>query len=176
MRSCLAPVLPACRSAASPSAAGATTGTTLSAGLLATALSLAALAWRGRADAGGAAAPLNAVSHVLWGDEALRHDDATARHTLVGGVVHALSALFWARLYAWVRRQRSEPTVTSTATDAAVLTLVAAVVDLKLVPRRLTPGFERRLTPASLVAVYGAVGVGLALGGWLASRRTGRGA
>jgi len=147
------------------------TPTTLSSGLAATALSLAALAWRGRADAGSAAAPLNAVSHMLWGDESLRRDDATARHTAVGGVLHAASALFWARVYDWVRAQRAAPTATSAVADAAVLTLVAAVVDLKLVPRRLTPGFERRLTPGSLTAVYAAIGAGLAAGGWLASRR-----
>lgn len=147
------------------------TPTTLSSGLAATLLSLAALAWRGRTDTGSPAAPLNAVSHIVWGDESLRRDEATGRHTLVGGVLHAASALFWARIYDWMRAQRAVPTPSSALVDAAALTLAAAVVDLKLVPRRVTPGFERRLTPASLTAVYVAVGAGLAIGGWLASRR-----
>ncbi len=158
--------------AASPG--GADSRTALASGALAAALSLAVLAWRGHADTGSAAAPVNAVSHWLWGDESLRRDDVTAAHTLLGGTVHAGSALFWSGLYAWVRRQRSRPTATGAAADAAVITLVAAVVDLKLVPRRLTPGFERRLTAPSLVSVYAALAVGLALGDWLlASRRRG---
>ena len=138
---------------------------------LAAALSLAVLAWRGRVDTGSAAAPVNAVSHILWGDESLRRDDATAAHTLLGGTVHAASALFWAGLYGWVRRQRSRPSSPGAAADAAVLTLIAAVVDLKLVPRRLTPGFERRLSAASLVSVYAALGAGLALGDRLLAAR-----
>jgi hypothetical protein len=152
--------------------AGRSAHSTLVPGLLSAAASLAVLAWRGRADTGSAAAPLNAVSHVLWGDEALRRDDATAEHTLLGATVHAASALFWAGLYAWVHEQRSEPTLANAATDAAALTLLAAVVDFKVVPKRLTPGFERRLTTTSLASVYAALGMGLALGGWwVASRR-----
>lgn len=145
---------------------------TIAPGLLSAALSLAMLAWRGRADTGSASAPLNAVSHVLWGDEALRRDDTTAAHTLVGGTVHAVSALFWAALYAWGHKRRGTPTLANALVDAAAVTALSAVVDFKAVPKRLTPGFERRLSVPSLTGVYAALGIGLALGGWWASRRS----
>lgn len=158
-------------SAAAPTRTGA--GATLAPGLLSAALSLAVLAWRGRADTGSASAPLNAVSHMLWGDEALRTDATTPEHTLVGGTVHALSALFWAALYAWGHRRRGRPTLANALVDAAAVSALAAVVDFKVVPKRLTPGFERRLSTPSLASVYVALGLGLALGGWWASRESG---
>ncbi|ESJ25561.1 hypothetical protein B551_0203050, partial [Cupriavidus sp. HPC(L)] len=39
----------------------------------------------------------------------------------------------------------------------------ACVVDLRLTPKRLTPGFERRLSPWSLALVYVAFGLALPL-------------
>jgi len=55
---------------------------------------------------------------------------------------------------------------------AFVLFLVAAVTDFKLVPPRLTPGFEHRLSRGSGTVTYLAFGVGLALSGlWLEARR-----
>jgi hypothetical protein len=44
----------------------------------------------------------------------------------------------------------------------AVATLAAAV-DYTITPKRLTPGFEKRLPIPSLAVVYAAFGVGLAL-------------
>ena len=158
-------------SALAPSRASAGVAkSALAPGLLSAALSLAALAWRGRADTGSASAPLNAVSHVLWGDEALRRDDTTAAHTLVGGSVHAVSALFWAVLYAWGHKRRARPTLANALVDAAAVTALSAVVDFKAVPKRLTPGFERRLSVPSLTSVYAALGIGLAIGGWWMAR------
>jgi hypothetical protein len=54
--------------------------------------------------------------------------------------------------------------------DAAVVTAVAALTDLRLVPPRLSPGFENRLRPTSVTAVYVAFGTGLALAGMAALR------
>jgi hypothetical protein len=51
---------------------------------------------------------------------------------------------------------------TALATGAAVATL-AATVDYTITPKRLTPGFEARLPVPSLVAVYAAFAIGLAL-------------
>jgi len=58
--------------------------TILSSGALAGLLSMAALALRGRAEAGSAAAPLNAVSHWLFEERALHLDRADLRHTALG--------------------------------------------------------------------------------------------
>ena len=40
---------------------------------------------------------------------------------------------------------------------------LAAVVDYTITPRRLTPGFEKRLPASALVMVYAAFALGLAL-------------
>ncbi len=138
----------------------------LTAGTLASVLSGLVLAWRGRGDTGSAVAAVNAPSHWIWGHEALRRNDATARHTLLGALVHQASSLFWAFFYDTLQRLRRRPTPASALVDAAAITTLAAVVDLKVVPERLTPGFERRLSNRSLWWVYLSFGVGLAVGGW----------
>ena len=140
-------------------------------GLLAGALSALVLAWRGRADTGSAAAPVNAVSHMIWPKEALQQDEPSLRHTATGGALHLASALVWSALYSWVRGRRLRPTAVDAVTDAAALTAVAALVELKLVPQRLTQGFEQRLRRPSLALAYVGFAAGLALGGLLQLRR-----
>jgi hypothetical protein len=56
---------------------------------------------------------------------------------------------------------------------AAAVTAVAALTDLKLVPSRLTPGFERRLRSRSVFLVYLAFGAGLALAAAATLRKDG---
>lgn len=123
-----------------------------------------ALMWRGRHDAGSATAPLNAVSHIAYGDEAFEVDRPTLRHTLPGVLLHAASGVFWALLFEGLRGHHARRGLGATAADAVAATAVAAVVDLAIVPRRLTPGFERRLSARSLALVYGALAAGLLLG------------
>lgn len=138
---------------------------TLAAGGAAGLLSAAALAWRGRRDAHSAVAPLNATSHIVWGEEALHADRPTLRHTLTGSLLHAGSALMWGllfdRLLHRLRPPRQAPAVVRSAVEA---TAAAAVVDLLLLPRRLTPGFERRLSGRSLALVYAALAAGMVAG------------
>jgi len=142
-----------------------TAGRLLLSDLLSSGLSAAMLMWRGRTDAGSAAAPINAVSHWLWPRAALRQDGFSPRYTLTGAVVHAGAAALWCGLYEAVRARRAEPTVMNAVCDAAAVSAVAAVVDLKCVPERLTPGFEKRVSNRSLFMVYAAFAAGLALVG-----------
>jgi hypothetical protein len=139
-------------------------------GTLAGVLSAIALVWRGRRETASGAAPINSVSHWLWPGEAFRRQDVTLKHTAVGAAVHYASSLFWAALYAWMRERRLKPTPLNAVTDATAVTALAATVDLRLVPERLTPGFEKRLSKPSLGLVYLCFGAGLALGGLLALR------
>lgn len=119
------------------------------------------------------AAGTNATSQWLWGREARRRDGWSLRHTLAGYVIHHASSLFWAAGFEWLRRGRRAPL--RVASLAAATTLVAYVVDYKIVPSRLQPGFDRRLRPYDLIPVYAAFGLGLALP-WLLSRHgNGRG-
>lgn len=141
-------------------------------GTLAGLLSSLVLAWRGRLDIGSAPAPLNAPSHWVYGPRALRRNEASLRYTGVGMAVHYASSLFWAVLYRRLRAAQPRSGPTGAVADAALVTTLAAAVDLKVVPERLTPGFERRLPPRSLWMVYASFGVGLVLGGLLQQRRT----
>lgn len=137
-------------------------------------LSSAVLAWRGRVETGSPWTGFNAVSHVVHGDRALLVQRLTVSHTVLGAAVHGASAALWAGLFGWVAsRRRRPPTVPEVLVDAAAVTAVAAVVDLKLVPERLSPGFERRLSRPGLALTYGALAVGLAAGGlaWRAAAR-----
>jgi hypothetical protein len=148
------------------------TQSVLSAGLAASLLSSLGLALRGRAEAGSAAAPFNAISHWLYGSRALRLDTADARHTALGAAVHVGSSVFWAVLYDHLFcRREPPPRPVTLAAGAAGVTALAAVTDFALVPERLTPGFEHRLSNRSLVLTYALFGAGLALGALAARRR-----
>lgn len=139
--------------------------------VLASVLSGAVLVWRSRVDTGHAPAAINAVSHWLWGDEALRCNEVTARETAIGAVVHAGSSMLWAGLFEWLQSRRMPTRPVVSVSNAAAVTAIAATVDLKLVPHRLTPGFQERLSDRSLVLTYAAFAAGLAIAGALTRRR-----
>lgn len=128
---------------------------------LASALALLA---GGVRDCRSAIAPVNAVSHWIWGDKALRQSDASVRYSVAGYAIHHLASIFWALSYERLAcRQRDNPTKTQAVASAATIAAVACVVDMRCTPQRLTPGFERRLNNESLLIVYTAFGIGLAL-------------
>ncbi|MBK9134609.1 MAG: hypothetical protein IPM15_09835 [Betaproteobacteria bacterium] len=145
---------------------------TVSSGLLAALLSGAALAWRGQRETGSAAAPVNAIAHWFWPRTAFKEDGVTMRYSGTGLTTHVLSSLFWSGIYTLARRARRRPTPANAVADAAAITAVAAAVDLVVVPKRLSPGFEERLSPRGLTWVYVAFGTGLAVAGWVAARRS----
>lgn len=144
---------------------------TLVPGLLASLLSTLVLLWRGHREAASALSPINAVSHWIWPRSAFQHADASARYTGTGLALHTGSALFWAAIYSALQMARPRRDAASAIGDAAVVSAVAAAVDLKFVPERLTPGFERKLSTGSLALVYGSFGLGLAIGGLLLRER-----
>lgn len=133
-------------------------------GSRASATSTAALALAGCRDCSSAFAPVNAISHWIWRERAIRRDDASLRYTAAGYAIHHIASVFWSCAFEGLGRlsgrQRSDNEV---LLDAAAVTALAAVVDLRCTPQRLTPGFERRLEPVPLAAVYVAFGIGLAL-------------
>lgn len=136
-------------------------------GALGAGLSTLVLLWRGRVEGPSAAAMLNASSQWLHGREALHHPEPDAAHTLTGSVVHHGAALLWGLVFEAVQQARHRPPdARSLARDAAAVTAAAALVDLRLVPRRLGPGFDHHLSRRSLALVYAGFGLGLALGGW----------
>lgn len=141
-------------------------------GSVASVVSAAALVLAGRREPQRPAAPVNAISHWIWGDRALREDEPDLRHTATGYCIHHAASLFWATLHAlvWGRRAVAQGPLPALA-GAAVATAVASVVDLRLTPHRLTPGFEHRLSRPALAGVYASFALGLAVGSLLAGRR-----
>jgi hypothetical protein len=138
------------------------------AGSLASLLSSAVLMVMGWRETGSAAAPANATSQWIWGDEALEQQQFDLPHTATGYLIHHGAAIGWALGYAALTRNRPEMrTPAGIAAGALATTAVAYVVDFKMTPSRLTPGFEKRLSQNALYAGYGALALGLAAGAWL---------
>lgn len=140
---------------------------------------VAALA--GKRETASYAAPVNATSHILWGDEAARHDSASLKYTASGFLLNHMAAVMWAAVYEkWVapavsRWSATRPALAPLAATAGGLAVAAGayVTDYYLVPRRFTPGYEKRLSGQSLACIYGALALGLAATTLLTDRRKG---
>jgi hypothetical protein len=140
-------------------------------GAIAGVLSAAVVAIAGRRDSGSAIAPINSVSHWLWGDEAARSESINVRHTGVGALTHVLSAMFWGTLHAKLRPQVPRDSIVPAAVAGGIATsAVAAVVDYGLIPKRLTPGWEKRVSTPSMAAAFIAIAAGIAAGTILSNR------
>jgi hypothetical protein len=137
----------------------------------AAAATTAAVAVCGRTEDGNPVAPLNAISHILWGDEAAEHEDADVEHTVAGVALNTAAITGWAGVYelAFGRSARRGNLAAALAGGAAVSAL-AYVVDYYVVPKRFTPGFEQRLSPASMLAVYATLAMSLPIAGLMESR------
>jgi hypothetical protein len=128
----------------------------------------------GKRETGSYAAPLNATSHVVWGNsEAAAQDGASAKYTLTGFLINHASTIFWAGIYEQLfgRKQGVQASSLKPFIGAAVVTAGAYVTDYYLVPKRLTPGYELRLSNRSLATIYGALAVGLIAGYLLNEKR-----
>lgn len=134
-------------------------------GSMASLLSTAVLAAAGARQAGSAVAPINAASHWLWGDESLHAQRASLRHTLTGYLTQHAASVFWATLYSRVYGHRPEAKRLPQAVAGGIATsVVAAVIDYGVVPKRLTPGYEHRVSTGAMVAIFAALAAGFALG------------
>lgn len=134
-------------------------------GGLASIASTVALAVAGRRENKRTAAPVNAISHWIWGNPALAKNAMTWRYTAAGYLVHHAASLFWATLHArvWANAQQ-ERTPAANAISSTATAAVACLVDFRLTPHRLTPGFQHRLSRPAIALVYGCFALGLALG------------
>ncbi|MBB5503150.1 hypothetical protein [Paraburkholderia sp. MM5384-R2] len=134
-------------------------------GLLAGCVSAATAAAASTDASGSPLAPINAVTHCLWPQRALRERGFSIRHTVAGFAIHQAAAIFWAMMFEQLvdRMAGPDPSRRPGATAVAAATTVASayVVDYKVVPNRLTPGFEAHLSRRSLGNVYVALGAGL---------------
>jgi len=127
----------------------------------------AALCLLSSKDTGHSAAALNATSHIVWGDKAAKYDDWDVRHTVVGALLNAGAMGFWSAVHTLLPAPRS---VFGAARNASLVTALAYLTDYHLVPHRLTPGFEQRLSRKSLFGSYAVLAASLAVSA-LATRR-----
>ncbi|WP_019140500.1 hypothetical protein [Noviherbaspirillum massiliense] len=146
-------------------------------GTVAAATTSLAAALAGKRETGSYVAPLNATSHIIWGDQEARQNDTSFKYTLTGVLLNYGAGIFWAAFYErWfgrgghpdAQRSLSRPLI-----GAAVVTAGAYLTDYYLVPKRFTPGYELRLSGKSLLAIYGALALGLAMRDMRADIRAG---
>lgn len=143
----------------------------LATGSLAGAAATATVALCGVRETGSGVAPINATTHVLWGDEAGGADAVDIKHTLPGVLINVGAGVFWALVHELVlARMPRRDRATAAASGAAVAGL-AYVVDYHLLPRRLTPGWELRLSRRSVALGFVALGLSLCAAALVGSRR-----
>jgi hypothetical protein len=113
-------------------------------------------------------APINAISHVLWGEEASRAARPDFRHTVPAVAINEGASVFWAALYERAFGRLAENGQIGRALlGGAGVAALAYAVDYHLVPKRLTPGWEYHLGGRSLAAVYAALALSLPVRGLL---------
>ena len=127
--------------------------------------STSALVACGGLETGRPLAPVNAISHWYWGEPAAHRATPSLRHTLMGYVTHHGASLFWATIYERLFGHRRRAQIGARElSEAAAISALACFVDYQLTPRRLTPGYEKRLSRKSLLIVYTMFALGLAVG------------
>jgi hypothetical protein len=114
-----------------------------------------------------ALAPHNGPAQWIYGTQAAHRREVSCSHTLVGYAIHHLSSVWWAYVQRRLFPARHARSVAAHLGQGAITAVMANIVDYKVVPKRLQPGFEKHISRTSLVAVYAAFGVGLALGSYL---------
>ena len=141
---------------------------TLFTSALTTAATTAALFALSKKDTQHPAAALNATSHILWGEDAAKYDDWDVRHTLAGALLNAGAMGAWSVVQGLFPAPRS---LFGAARNGAAVTALAYFTDYHVVPQRLTPGFEHRLSRKSLLASYVVLAASLTLSGYVLRRR-----
>lgn len=138
---------------------------------IATAVTSAAALLLSKLQTGRAAAGLNATSHIIWGDSAGRVDAPDFKHTAVGAVLNAGAMASWAAVHELLPRARWP---VAAIAKGALVSALAYVTDYYVVPKRLTPGFEKRFTAGAMLVMYSALAAALAAGESAATRRAER--
>jgi hypothetical protein len=140
-------------------------------GSLAGVATIATIALCGRRETRSAAAPINATSHILWGDAAGRTNAVDLEHTLPGVLINTAAGMFWALVHELVLARLARRDRAAAATSGAVVAALAYVVDYHLIPRRLSPGWELRLSRRSVALGFIALGASLSIAQLVRARR-----
>ena len=134
--------------------------------------SLLALIGCSRRETGSGLAAVNAISHWAFGDDDARRDGFSWKHTITGALTQQAASVFWALVFErLLASRRRSPAIARLAGEAAAMSAVAMTVDYTITPRRLTPGYELRISKSSMLAVYVAFAAGLVAGSLLLPER-----
>jgi hypothetical protein len=140
-------------------------------GAIAAGATSAYVAAAGARDTGSAIAPINATSHIAWGETAGDVETFDARHTVLGAALNLGACVFWASFYERLFGRAADRGRVGTALLGSGLVAAAAyVTDYHVVPKRLTPGWESRISQPSLFAAYAVLALSLPLRGLLRRR------
>lgn len=127
---------------------------------IATAATSAALMLASKRETGSPWAAFNSICHMVDGDEPEFPQAFAPRETLLGAGLNASAIGSWAVLYEWLFGGVPLP---SSAVWAAFATAGIWLVDYRLVPKRFTPGFEKRLSKNAIALAYIALAASFAL-------------
>ena len=128
-------------------------------GLAGVAATTAAIAAFGQTQAQSPWSPFNAIAHLLFGEKATDVSGFAPKETLSGLGLNAGMVGTWSVLYE--RLAGEVPFPASLGAGAAAAGLIW-LLDYKVFPERLRPGFEKRTSPEAVAATY--VLLALALG------------
>jgi hypothetical protein len=137
---------------------------TLHTGFLAGLTTTVAAATCGAMEGQTPVAPLNAVSHILYGDRAALEEGASAQFTLPGMALNAAAVGSWAAVYEAAFGETADKDPFFGLVGGVAVSALAYITDYYVVPRRLTPGFELRLSNKSLFGIYASLALSLGLG------------
>jgi hypothetical protein len=140
-------------------------------GSIAGLVTTAAVALAGVRHAGSAVAPINATSHVLYGDDAGTADTVDLKHTLPGLLINTGAGVFWALVHELLLARLPRRDRTAAAASGAAVAGLAYAVDYHLIPRRLSPGWELKLPRGSVAIGFVALGLSLSVAALLRARR-----
>ena len=111
-------------------------------------------------DTGNGWNAVNAICHMVDGDDVSTPSGFRPRESLLGLVLNATAMTAWGVLYEGalaVTRSKSNPATAAGASAAAY------VIDYHIVPDRLKPGIEKEMAPSGLFMAYTAFALTLAL-------------
>jgi hypothetical protein len=94
---------------------------------------------------------VNCICHIADGDNRDFGDDFSKRDTLLGLSLNASAILFWVIVYRLIFPSVRLP---SSLVSGAFLAISAYTTDYHIVPKRLTPGFEKKLSGRAIFVIY----------------------
>jgi hypothetical protein len=137
-------------------------------GAIASASTAVAAAACGARDSGSGIAAVNAVSHIVWGSDAANVREADVKHTVPALLLNTGATFFWSALYEGAFGKAAEQgRVAKALLGAGSVAALAYVTDYHVVPKRLTPGWEERVSNGSLGIIFAVLALSFPVRGLL---------